>query len=194
MMKNYTTDYKIDRTTVRIVYGDITQIEADILVSSDDSFLSMSSGVSAAIRRTGGETIQQAARHYKQLQIGEIAITPAGNLSAKYIFHAVTIDAANLIFANQESIRLAILNCLQQADSLRMKTIAFPVLGTGIAEFPFEQAAEVMIKTLSDYLMNQTQIELVIITLFARPGVKQNQLDLFYNLANSLLNEINHND
>lgn len=191
-MSNNTADYTINHTTVRLTSGDITQIEADILVSSDDSFLSMSSGVSAAIHRRGGETIQRAARHYKQLQIGEIAITPAGNLSAKYVFHAVTIDAANLIYVNEESIRLAILNCLKQADSLRMKTIAFPVLGTGIAEFPFEQAAEVMINTLSDYLMNQTQIELVIITLFARPGVQQNQLDLFYQRANHLLKDMNN--
>ncbi len=190
-MINQTTDYPIHHTTVRLTYGDLTQIEADILVSSDDSFLSMSSGVSAAIRRTGGETIQRSARHYKQLQIGEIAITPAGNLSAKYVFHAVTIDATNLIFPNEESIRLAMLNCLQQADSLSMKTIAFPVLGTGIAEFPFEQAAEVMIKTLSDYLMNQTQIELVTITLFARAGIELSQLDLFYNRAIDLLTEIN---
>jgi O-acetyl-ADP-ribose deacetylase (regulator of RNase III) len=183
-------DYQLHHTRVRLTYGDITQIEADILVSSDDNFLSMSSGVSAAIRRAGGEAIQRAARHYKQLQLGEIAITSAGNLSAKYVFHAVTIDAANLIYASEESIQLAILNCLKQADSLRMKTIAFPVLGTGVAGFPFEQAAEVMIKTLSDYLMNQTQIELVTITLFARPGMEPSQLNLFCQRAIHLLTAI----
>ncbi len=161
-------DYKINNTTVRVTYGDITQIKADVLVSSDDNLLSMRSGVSAAILRAGGEKIQTEARQYTHLNLGDIAVTSAGNLSAKYIFHAITIDVNYLIFASEESIRAAILNCLKKADSLQMRTIAFPAIGTGVAKFPLEQAIEVMIKTLSDYLMNETNLELVTITLFPR--------------------------
>ena len=68
-------------------------------------------------------------------------MTSAINLSAKYIFNAITIDTIHLIFTSEESIRSATLNCLKKADSLQMKTIAFPARGTGVAKFPLDWSA-----------------------------------------------------
>ena len=181
------TEYQINNTTVRVSYGDITQIKADALVSSDDNFLSMSSGVSAAILRAGGESIKTEARQHTDLNLGDVAITSAGNLSAKYIFHAITIDANHLIYASEESIQRATLKCLELADSLQIKTIALPALGTGVAKFPLEKAAKIMIETLSNYLKSKTQIERVTITLYPREGMEPGKLDVFFERAVGLL-------
>jgi O-acetyl-ADP-ribose deacetylase (regulator of RNase III) len=183
------TEYQINNTTVRVTYGDITQIQADVLVSSDDSFLSMTSGVSAAILRAGGESIKTEACQHTDLNLGDVAVTSAGNLAAKYIFHAITIkvEANHLIYASEESIQLATLKCLQLADSLQMKTIAFPALGTGVAKFPLEKAAEVMIEILSNYLKSKTQIEQVTITLYPREGMEPNKLNNFFEPAVNFL-------
>ena len=149
----------------------------------------MSSGVSAAILKAGGESIKTEAHQHTDLNLGDVAVTSAGNLSAKYIFHAVTIDVDEnyLIYASEESIQLATLKCLQLADSLQMKTIVFPALGTGVAKFPLEKAAEVMIETLSNYLKGKTPIERVTITLYPREWMKADKLNNFFEPAVNLL-------
>jgi O-acetyl-ADP-ribose deacetylase (regulator of RNase III) len=178
-----TADYKINNTTFRVAYGDITQLTADALVSSDDNYLSMGGGVSASLLRRGGEVIQIEARKHVPLKIGDVAVTSAGELPAKYIFHAVTIDYTNMIYASEESVHAATLKCMQLADTLGVKLIAFPALGTGVANFPFQLAAEVMTHTIANYLTSDTRIELVTLTLFARERVRNSDLNLFYERA-----------
>jgi O-acetyl-ADP-ribose deacetylase (regulator of RNase III) len=185
-MSNRTADYKINNSTFRVCYGDITQLTADALVSSDDNYLSMGGGVSEALLKRGGETIRTEARKHAPLKIGEVAVTSAGKLSAKYIFHVVTIDYTNMIYASADSIEAATLKSMQLADTLGLKLIAFPALGTGVARFPFELAAEVMTRTIANYLTGYTRIELVTLTLFPREIVKQSDLNQFYERAVAL--------
>lgn len=182
-MTERTADYKINNTTFRVAYGDITQLTADALVSSDDNYLSMGGGVSASLLRTGGEVIRIEARKHIPLKIGDVAVTSAGELPAKYIFHAVTIDYTNMIYASEDSVQAATLKCMQLADTLGVRLIAFPALGTGVANFPFQLAAEMMTRTIANYLMGDTRVELVTLTLFAREGVRNSDLNLFYERA-----------
>ncbi len=91
-MPQRTADYKINKTTFRVCYGDITELVADALVSSDDNYLTMSGGVSLSLLLAGGETIQREARKQIPLKTGDVAVTSAGDLKAKFIFHAITID------------------------------------------------------------------------------------------------------
>lgn len=180
-----TTDYKLNNTIFRVTYGDITHQVADVIVSSDDNFLSMGGGVSGAILKAGGEIIQVEARKHIPLNIGDVAVTSAGKINAKYIFHAITIDYTNMIYPSEESIQASTLKCMQLVDALKLRTIVFPALGTGTAGFPFQLAAEVMTRTIADYLIGETGIEFVAITLFPRKlfswkMTKENDLNLFY--------------
>ena len=181
-----TSDYKINNTTFRVTYGDITQIVADALVSSDDNHLSMGGGVSRALMNAGGGEIRREARKHIPLKIGDVAVTSAGQLPAKFIFHAVTIDYDNIIYASETSVRAATLKCMQLADTLEVRLIAFPALGTGAAGFPFQLAAEVMTRTIADYLMGDTCIELVTLTLLERVGLKERDSNVFYERAVAL--------
>lgn len=181
-----TSDYKINNTTFRVTYGDITQIVADALVSSDDNYLSMGGGVSRALLNAGGEEIRREARKHIPVKIGDVAVTSAGQLPAKFIFHAVTIDYGNIIYPSETSIRAATLKCMQLADTLGVRLIAFPALGTGAAGFPFQLAAEVMTRTIADYLMGDTRIELVTLTLSVRVGLRESDLNVFYERAVAL--------
>jgi O-acetyl-ADP-ribose deacetylase (regulator of RNase III) len=175
-----TTDYKLNNTIFRVTYGDITRSRMDAIVSSDDNFLSMGGGVSEAILSAGGDTIREEARKHVPLEVGDVAVTSAGNLPAKYVFHAVTLDYEKMIHQSEQTLKRAILKCLKLADTLGVHTISFPALGTGVCGFPFELAAEVMTSTIADYLIGETQIELVVLTLFAREIVSESDLNLFY--------------
>jgi O-acetyl-ADP-ribose deacetylase (regulator of RNase III) len=180
------TDYSINNTVFRVTYGDITTINADALVSSDDNHLTMGGGVSCAIASAGGDIIRHEARKHIPLQIGDVVATSAGALPAKYILHAVTIDYDTMIYASQDSIHSATFKCMQLADTLGVHHIAFPALGTGVAGFPFQLAAEVMTQTIADYLVGETGVKLVTLTLYARGGVRDRDLNLFYERATSL--------
>jgi O-acetyl-ADP-ribose deacetylase (regulator of RNase III) len=179
-MTERTSEYKLNKTTFRVTYGDITQVVADALVSSDDNYLTMGGGVSMALLAAGGSEIAREARKHVPLKLGDVAVTSAGQLPAKFIFHAVTIDFDQMIGTTQESIRAATLKCLQLADTLGVRHIAFPALGTGVAKFPLQLAAVDMTRTIADYLMGDTHIELVTLTLFAKERVKESDLNLFY--------------
>lgn len=185
-MDQRVTSYIIHKTVFRVMYGDITTIDADAIVSSDDNHLTMGGGVSRAILLAGGDVIRQEARKHIPLNLGEVAVTSAGDLPAKFVFHAVTIDYDNWLYANEESIRSATRKCLMLADTLGVHHIAFPALGTGVARFPFQLAAEIMTRTIADYLMGDTGIEIVTLTLYPRNGVTFDDLNIFYERATSL--------
>ncbi len=179
-----TTDYKLSNTIFRVTYGDITKFKADVLVSSDDSHLTMGGGVSAALSSAGGNVVYEEARKHIPLKLGDVAVTSAGKLSAKFIFHAVTISFEDMTRATKDSVSKATLKCLQLADTLGVRVIVFPALGTGVAGFPYNLAAESMTRTIADYLMGETKLELVIITLlgfYSGTGIDQ-----FYERAVSL--------
>lgn len=185
-MNSRTTDYKLNNSVFRVTYGDITEIAADAVVSSDDNYISMGGGVSEAIRLKGGESIAEEARKHTPVDLGDAVVTSAGRLDAKYIFHAITIDYSEMEYASEESIEAATKKCLKLADSLGVKSIVFPALGTGAARFPFHLAAEVMTGAIADYLSKQTNIQIASLVLYAREGVKACDLDIFYERAVAL--------
>ncbi len=185
-MNQRVSDYKINETTFRVTYGDITKLVTDALVSSDDNYLTMGGGVSMALLKAGGEEVRREALKHVPLKIGDVAVTSAGKLPAKFIFHAVTIDYDNMIYPSEESIYAATLKCMQLADTLNVRLISFPALGTGVGGFPFQLAAETMTRTIADYLMGDTRIELVTLTLLARERVSENDLNIFYERAVAL--------
>ncbi|MBV7326706.1 macro domain-containing protein [Chloroflexi bacterium TSY] len=160
-------DYKLNKSIFCVKYGDITKLQADALVSSDDNLLTMGGGVSLALLRAGGQSIYNEARKHIPLKLGDVVVTSAGQLPAKYIFHAGTLDFSDISGPTEQNIRDATFKSLQLADTLGVRTIAFPALGTGIARFPFQLAAQTMTNTLAEYLHGDTQIELATITLLA---------------------------
>ena len=185
-MPDRSTDYRINETTLSVVYDSITRVQADALVSSDDNYLSMGGGVSESILNAAGASLQEDARKHVPLKAGEVAVTSAGALKAKYVFHAAMIDYDNMIFPDDAIILRATERCLQLADALQLRSIAFPALGTGVGHFPFQRAAEVMTRTLTDRLSAGSSLEQVTICLFARPGATTDDVNLFYERAAGL--------
>jgi O-acetyl-ADP-ribose deacetylase (regulator of RNase III) len=180
------TDYRINQTTLSVIYDSIARVSAEALVSSDDNYLSMGGGVSESILNAAGARLQEEARKHVPLKAGEVAVTSAGLLKAKYVFHTVMIDYDNMIFPDDSIVLRATERCLQLADTLQLRSIAFPALGTGVGQYPFQRAAEVMTRTITDRLSAGSTLEQVTICLFSRAGVKASDVNLFYERAAGL--------
>jgi len=132
--------------------------------------------VAGAISRKGGPVIQQASNEWVaahgRVVTGSAAITPAGELKAKYVIHAVgpVMGSGN----EDAKLRSATTSALRLADEYQLASIAFPAISTGIFGYPVESCANVMLGAVSEYLQSPTGIQQVIFCLY-----DQHTLDIF---------------
>jgi O-acetyl-ADP-ribose deacetylase (regulator of RNase III) len=131
--------------------GSLAEVEADALVSSDDGSLSMSSGVSRALRETAGPEFLEAARRCAPARPGRCVVTPAGRLPARFVFHGITLDPGKgrVDRPSRDLISEIVSSCLYQADSLFVETLAFPLLGTGNAGLPEDVCLDTLFRALA---------------------------------------------
>jgi O-acetyl-ADP-ribose deacetylase (regulator of RNase III) len=144
--------YRFRDSTLSLVFADITSSDAQVLVSSDDSFLTMSGGVSAAIRHAGGNAIALDAAKKVPVALGNVAVTTAGTLRAHYVFHAVTLGEGNDRTRSREILEMSTRRCMQLVNALRVDSIAFPAIGAGTAGFSYEEVAAKMAEVIADEL------------------------------------------
>ena len=149
---------------LEVYKGDITRLELDALVNAANNRLWMGSGVAGAIKRAGGSQIEAEAIKKGPIAIGEAVSSGAGRLKARYIIHAAVMGQD--LRTDAEKIRQATRNSLLRADELRLKSLAFPALGTGVGGFPLDECARVMIAEVLDYSKGNTRLERVVFVLY----------------------------
>ena len=148
-----------------IMQGDITDIEVDAIVNAANTRLLLGSGVAGAIRRKGGDSIQNECDKIGSIPLGEAVVTGAGKLKAKFVIHAAGMHLGGGV--SEEPLREATKNSLLRADEKGVKTVALPAIGTGVGGFPLNRCAQVMIDIVVEYLENEkTGIEKVYFVLF----------------------------
>lgn len=143
--------------------GDICELEVDAIVNAANFSLWMSAGVGGAIKRAGGDAIEFAAVRQAPVPLGESIVTPAGNLAARAIIHAVSLDRDRR--TNATVIDAAVRSALARAREIGATSIAFPAMGTGVGGFPIEEGALVTVKAVRDELPRSTGIKHVIFAM-----------------------------
>jgi O-acetyl-ADP-ribose deacetylase (regulator of RNase III) len=147
-----------------ILQGDLTEMDTDAIVNAANNDLILGAGVAGAIRRKGGEEIQRACEAIGSIPVGYAAITTGGRLKAKYVIHAASMGLGGL--TNADTLRRSTAHSLHIAAERGLKTIAFPAIGTGIARFPVEDCAEIMLDEAARHLESSTTLESIYFVLF----------------------------
>ncbi|SDI83452.1 O-acetyl-ADP-ribose deacetylase (regulator of RNase III), contains Macro domain [Chryseobacterium taeanense] len=140
---------------IELTKGDITKIEADVIVNAANSSLLGGGGVDGAIHRVGGKSILEDCIKIRNKQgkckTGEAVVTTAGNLSAQYVIHTV----GPIWNGDEERCSQLLANCyknsLKLAESLEMKVIAFPNISTGVYRFPKALAGTIAVEMVRDF-------------------------------------------
>src|SRR5271154_1391141 len=132
------------RAQVFITQGDITDSRADAIVNAANNDLQLGAGVAGAIRRKGGEEIQRECDAIGSIPVGYAAITGGGKLKARYVIHAASMQLGGRTTA--VALGSSVAHSLRIAAERGLKTIAFPAVGTGIAGFPLEECANIMLE------------------------------------------------
>jgi O-acetyl-ADP-ribose deacetylase (regulator of RNase III) len=161
---------------LEIAQGDITTEQVDAIVNAANAQLQHGGGVAWAISRSGGEAIQRESnawvREHGSVSHAEPAYTSGGKLPCKYIIHAV----GPVWGENNEDNKLAaaVSGSLRRADELKLESIAFPAISTGIFGFPKERAAKIIFTEIEKYFVenDKSGINLVRITLFDQPTIE----------------------
>ena len=143
--------------------GDICDLEVDALVNPANVSLWMSTGVSGAIKRAGGDAIEFAAVRQAPVPLGEAIVTPSGTLAAKAVIHAVSLDRERR--TSGPVIESAVRSAMARAREIGATSIAFPALGTGVGGFPLEESARITIETVRDELRRSPDVEHVTFAL-----------------------------
>ena len=143
-----------DSRTLTIVCGNLVEQDVEALVSSDDQFLTMRSGVSRAIRQAAGATVYDEAQRYIPVRAGRAVVTSAGGLSARFVFHGITLRGRGFGGGpgpSRDLICEILGSCIYHADTLNVQTLALPLLATGNGGF----SREICLDTLFRYLARE---------------------------------------
>jgi O-acetyl-ADP-ribose deacetylase len=150
-----------DNKTLRLVYGDITERNVDVIVNAANSYLKHGGGVAAAIVRKGGKIIQEESDKIGFVPVGSSVITIAGRLPCKAVIHTI---GPRMGEGNEDTkLRAAIRNSLELASDRKFKSISMPAISSGIFGFPKEKCAEILVEEAKNFLVNNniTSLEIV---------------------------------
>ena len=161
---------KVKKSVIELTQGDITHQTVDAIVNAANSSLLGGGGVDGAIHREGGPEILKECKKIRsekgKCPTGEAVITTAGKLKSKFIIHTVGPVWEGGNNHEPELLSSAYRNSLKLAEENQVKSIAFPSISTGVYSYPVDRAAIIALKSVSNFLKGDTQIELVRFVLF----------------------------
>ncbi|MBA3471319.1 MAG: macro domain-containing protein [Herpetosiphonaceae bacterium] len=154
-------------TTVHIGHADLTTIDADVLVCPGNPYLSLSGGVALEIRNKAGDAIiLDLRKHPLPAQIGTVIVTGAGQLPARYIFHAISGGFLDKVPQDVLTAHL-VREVLTLGTQLNVQHIALPLIGTGIAGGNKAIALDCILDTALHYIANNaTSIRHISVVIF----------------------------
>ena len=127
-----------------VVQADITNLAVDAIVIPANKKLKEGFGTSNAIfEKAGREELTVACKALGSCELGEAVPTPAFNLDADWIVHAVVPKWIDGEHQEYDNLSAAYLSALNVADILQCETIAFPLMGAGYNGFDAELAFEI---------------------------------------------------
>jgi len=145
---------------IRLVKGDITEQNVDVIVNPANSYLKHGGGVAGAIVRKGGKIIQIESDKIGFVPVGSSVITTSGELPCEAIIHTVgpKMGEGNEDFKLSKSIH----SCLSLASDNSHKSISIPAISSGIFGFPKDRCANILLDESIKFLQNNnTSIEII---------------------------------
>ncbi|XP_053482454.1 protein mono-ADP-ribosyltransferase PARP14 isoform X3 [Ictalurus furcatus] len=141
------TEAFIGRVKVKVLCGDITKEKTDAIVSSTNTNLNLSSGVSGAILKAAGQTVVDECTKLGVQPSDGVVLTTAGNLPVKNIIHMVGQT-------KEKEITNSMYKVLKKCEENKIQSVSFPALGTGVGNLAAAQVANAMMDALANFAID----------------------------------------
>lgn len=172
---NYSMDYMI-----KLVRGDITQSNSEAIVNSANETLLGDDGVDGAIHIAAGPQLREYCKTLGGCKVGEVKVTPSFNLPHKFILHTVGPQYGNESEDEAELLKTCYRQSLRIADELKVKSVSFPSISTGQYGYPIDEAAEIALKTIDEFLQTEAKnLEEVVLVLYPSEEFNDHRVDDF---------------
>jgi O-acetyl-ADP-ribose deacetylase (regulator of RNase III) len=145
---------------VEVLDTDITRLEVDAIANAANTQLLHGGGVAAAIARGAGEALERESRLRAPIGLGDAVETSGGDLPARWVIHAATMELGGPTSA--DVIRRATASTLQSAEALGARSLALVAFGTGVGGFPLDEAAAIEVEELRLHLDRGSKLERVV--------------------------------
>lgn len=135
--------YTYGVAALEVLQADVTKLAVDAIANAANTQLQHGGGVAGAIVRAGGPIVQRESDGRAPIGLGEAVETTAGDMPARYVIHAATMELGGPTSA--EIIERATQSTLAKAEELGCRSLALVAFGTGVGGFPLEEAARIMV-------------------------------------------------
>lgn len=165
-----------DEKRIVLWQGDITRLKVDAIINAANEqmlgcFVPGHYCIDNAIHTFAGIRLRLKCNELMTKQgylepAGQVKVTPAYNLPSRYVFHTVgPIVSSTLTKRHEELLKMCYQNCLKKADEMKLESIAFCCISTGVFRFPHKKAAKIAMDTVKQYLP-ASQLKQVIFNVF----------------------------
>jgi O-acetyl-ADP-ribose deacetylase (regulator of RNase III) len=142
---------------ITLILSNLLSLPCDIVVISANPSLLAGSGISGIIHKAAGPQLEAAAKQFAPLTPGQSIITPAFNLSSKYVIHTVCPRYMDGQRGEAEQLYNAYASALAlHSEAPDAKSIAFVSMGTGVYKWPMALAADIAVKALLTSTFEET--------------------------------------
>jgi O-acetyl-ADP-ribose deacetylase len=139
---------------------DVTTLAVDAIANAANTQLLHGGGVAAAISRAAGPELARESRARAPIPLGGAVATTAGDLPARHVIHAATMDLDGRTSA--DIIRRATSATLWKAEELGCRSLALVAFGTGVGGFPLDEAAEIEAEEVRRHLDGGSRLERIV--------------------------------
>ena len=157
--------------------GDITTLKCDAIVNAANSgmtgcYIPNHRCIDNAIHTFAGVELRLACEELMERQgypepTGLAKITPAFNLPCRYVLHTVgPIINGRVTKEEEELLSSCYRSCLELAEEHSLESVAFCCISTGEFHFPNEQAAQIAVETVKQFMNRKTSVKKVIFNVF----------------------------
>lgn len=136
----------------KIIRNDISQMDVDAIVNSANPQPIIGGGVDFAIHEAGGDELIQARKELGQINVGQVKYTPGYNLKSRFVFHTVGPVWNGGTNGEDEDLYKCYFNALNLAKTMGLDSIAFPLLSSGVFNYPKEESLNVATRAIKDFL------------------------------------------
>ena len=171
---------QINNTTIEIVRGSVIEQDVDAIVNAANAMMRGAGGVDGAIHQAAGPKLLLELQRLapKGAPTGSVVVTQGHDLKQRFILHTPGPIYRN--YAPEEAARLlaqCYRGCLEASEELKLASVAFCSISTGVYGYPIEDAAPLAIETVCKYLQDNpsTSIKLIIFAMFGRAEFAQFQ-------------------